>query len=284
MGLIINTNVASLVAQQNLNVSNSQLKLNVQRLSSGYRVNSASDDAAGLARADQLRANSRGLQAALRNSNDGVSALEIADKSAEQITLILTRMNELAILAAQGTLDTVERGYYDVEWKQLQEEINRISNVTEFDGKKLLNANLQIDLQIGFRNVAANDRLQMSMANLLGSTLGVEGLTTIGGSLSLVAISTQAKAQDAIDFVKNAIKTINDTRARFGAYTNRLQATVSNLQVTFTNFQAAESRIRDVDFANETASFTKNQILVQSGVSVLAQANSLPQAALTLLR
>ena len=275
MGLIINTNIASLIAQQNLTLSNKQLKLSVQRLSSGYRVNTAADDAAGMARASLLRSNSRGIQAALRNSNDGISALEISDQSAAKIGDILTRMNELAVSASQGTLDTETRGYYHLEWAELVKEIDRIANVTEFDGKKLLASGLTIDIQIGFRS-STDDRLTMTMGKMIASALGLNA--------TAAGISALTKAQSAMDIIKSAIKTINGTRARFGAFTNRLDATISNLQVTFTNIQAAESRIRDADFAHETALFTKNQILVQSGVSVLAQANTLPQAALTLLQ
>ncbi len=275
MGLVINTNIASLIAQQNLNISNKQLKLSVQRLSSGYRVNSAADDAAGMARASLLRSNSRGIQAALRNSNDGISALEIADQSSAKIGDILTRMNELAVSASQGTLDTETRGYYHLEWAELVKEIDRIANVTEFDGKKLLASGITVDIQIGFRS-SADDRLTMTMGKMIASTLGLNA--------TAAGLSALTRAQSAMGLIKTAIKSINGTRARFGAFTNRLDATISNLQVTFTNIQAAESRIRDADFAHETALFTKNQILVQSGVSVLAQANTLPQAALTLLQ
>ncbi len=275
MGLVINTNIASLVAQQNLNISNKQLKLNVQRMSSGYRVNSAADDAAGMARASLLRSNARGIQAALRNSNDGISALEIADQSAAKIGDILSRMNELAVSASQGTLDAETRGYYHLEWAELVKEIDRIANVTEFDGKKLLASGITVDIQIGFRS-SADDRLRMTMGKMIASALGLNA--------TAAGLSALTRAQSAMDIIKSAIKSINGTRARFGAFTNRLDATISNLQVTFTNIQAAESRIRDADFAHETALFTKNQILVQSGVSVLAQANTLPQSALTLLQ
>ncbi len=275
MPLIINTNIASLIAQRNLSVSNANLQVSVQRLSSGYRVNSAADDAAGLARADQLRSYSRMIQAAMRNINDGVSAMEITDKAAEQITNILTRMGELAASAAQGTLDNATRSYYNNEYNQLRSEIQRIAQTTEFGGKKLLNGSVtSLTLFIGFKNTT-NDELGISLATL---TIGTNGL-----NISADALTSIAAAKSALDTISAALKTVNDARSIYGASTNRLQAALSNLQVTFTNFQAAESRIRDADFAFETAMFTRNQILVQAGVSVLAQANFLPQTVLSLL-
>jgi flagellin len=385
MGLTINTNLSSLVAQQNLQVSSNQLKVNVQRLSSGFRVNSAADDAAGLARADQLKAQSVAVQAAIRNSNDGISALEIMDKSAEKITDLLVRMNDLAASSAQGTLDATTRGYYSGEFDALLEEINRIATVTEFGNAPLLDGSTAtLDLQIGFRGTV-DDRLTIATADFfsegqiqasnyialtpavtdiaggapgdifeftydgatytldmsvpttldqlvtdinaaVGATVAstqesapgsgnwrlvltsgingsagdftgitndtlMAGLGTANGQASsdaftgitFGAISTQGGAQTALGTLETALATVNTARASFGANTNRLSTTISNLQVTFTNFQAAESRIRDADFAMETASFTRNQILVQSGVAVLAQANTLPESALSLL-
>ncbi len=275
MALIINTNISSLIAQQNLSVTSSQLKVSVQRLSSGFRVNSSADDAAGLARADQLRGQTRMIQASMRNINDGVSAMEISDKAAEQITNIVTRMSELAASSAQGTLDSGTRSYYSDEYDKLLSEIDRIANTTEFGGFKLLNGSTSaLTMYIGFKNTS-NDQLSVSLMSL----------TTVSGlQLSSGILATQTGALSAIDTISTALKAINDARAVYGASTNRLSAALSNLQVTFTNYQAAESRIRDADFAYETAQYTKNQIMVQAGTSVLAQANTLPQSALTLLR
>ena len=276
MSLVINTNVTALIAQQNLAVSNSQMKVSVQRLSSGYRINSAADDAAGLGRADQLRSQSRMIQASIRNINDGVSAMEIADKAAEQITNIVTRMGELAASSAQGTLDSTNRSYYSDEYNKLISEIDRISNTTEFGGFKLINGDTAaLTMFIGFKN-SDNDQLSISL-NVL--TSGASGLNLVSG-----AISTQAGALSALDSVSAALKTINDARAIYGASTNRLSSALNNLQVTYTNYQAAESRIRDADFAYETAQYTKNQIMVQAGTSVLAQANQSSQNVLSLLR
>jgi len=275
MSLAINTNIASLIAQQNLSVSSSQLKVSVQRLSSGFRVNSSADDAAGLARADQLRGQSRMIQASMRNINDGVSAMEISDKAGEQITNIVTRMSELAASSAQGTLDSGTRSYYSNEYDKLLSEIDRIANTTEFGGFKLLNGTTSaLTMYIGFKNTS-NDQLSVSLQALT---------STSGLGLSAGILATQTGALSAIDAISTALKAINDARAVYGASTNRLSAALSNLQVTFTNYQAAESRIRDADFAYETAQYTKNQIMVQAGTSVLAQANTLPQSALSLLR
>ncbi len=275
MSLVINTNIASLVAQQNLSTSNSQLKTSVQRLSSGYRVNSSADDAAGLARADQLKSQTRMIQAAMRNTNDGMSAMEVSDKAAEQITNIITRMGELAASAAQGTLDSTTRGYYSDEYNKLISEIDRIAQTTEFGGTKLINGSAtSITMHIGFKS-STNDTLAVSLAALTTDT----GLAILSG-----ALATVTGALTALGTISAALKSVNDARAVYGASSNRLGAALNNLQVTFTNYQAAESRIRDADFAYETAIYTKNQIMVQAGTSVLAQANTLPQQALSLLR
>ena len=280
MSLVINTNIASLLAQQNLSISNAQLKISVQRLSSGHRVNSSADDAAGLARADQLRSQSRMIQAAMRNVNDGISAMEISDKAAEQVTNIITRMGELAASAAQGTLDSNTRGFYSDEYDKLIKEIDRIAQTTEFGGHKLLNGSLtSLTMFIGFKN-STNNQLSVSLIAL--TSAGATG--NIGLSLHSKALTSVTAALSALDAVSVALNRVNSARAIYGATTNRLKVAISNLQVTFTNFQAAESRIRDADFAFETAVFTRNQIMVQSGISVLAQANTLPQSALQLLR
>ncbi|MFQ5479850.1 MAG: flagellin [Thermodesulfobacteriota bacterium] len=280
MALTINTNIASLLAQQNISSSNAMLKISVQRLSSGHRVNSSADDAAGLARADQLRSQSRMIQAAMRNVNDGVSAMEISDKAAEQVTSIITRMGELAASAAQGTLDSNARTFFKDEYDKLISEIDRIAGTTEFGGFKLLNGSISsLTMFIGFKNSVDN---QLSVSLVALTSAGATG--NVGLSLSAGALSSVTGALNALDAVSVALNRINSARAVYGATTNRLNVALQNLQVTFTNFQAAESRVRDADFASETATFTKNQIMVQAGISVLAQANTLPQSALQLLR
>jgi len=389
MSLAIKTNPAALIAQMNLSSSNSRMKVSVQRLSSGFRVNSAADDAAGLGRADQLRSQSRMIQASIRNINDGVSALEVADKASEQISNIVTRLGELAATAAQGALDATSRSYCNDEYNKLILEIDRIANTTEFGGYKLLNGDTTaLTMHIGFRN-SSDDQLSVSMNTLLSAgstpTIAHEMLSeqtvpnpgddiasilngrfsftvgggppqtvgwiwnmqldelvsninnfTTGATASAVDVGggnyalkltsdtpgtgndivitrndttlqnfTQTPAQDgtppglglssnaltsiagalgALDAVSAALKRVNDARAVYGASTNRLSASLSNLLATHTNYQAAESRIRDADFAFESAQYTRNQIIVQAGTSVLSQANSLPQNVLTLLR
>jgi len=274
MSLVINTNVSALIAQQNLATSNSSLKTSVQRLSSGFRVNSSADDAAGLARADLLKSQSRIIQASIRNANDAVSAMEISDKAAEQITNLVTRMGELAASSAQGTLDATNRAYYSDEYDKLVSEINRIAGTTEFGGFKLIDGSTAaLTMYIGFKNTA-NDKLSVTLNALTTGTLGV----------AAGDIATMTAALNALASISGALNTVNAARAVYGASTNRLSTAMSNLQVTYTNYQAAESRIRDADFAFETAIYTKNQIMVQAGTSVLAQANTLPQNALSLLR
>ena len=274
MSLVINTNVSALIAQQNLATSNDQLKTSVQRLSSGFRVNSSADDAAGLARADLLKSQSRIIQASIRNANDAVSAMEISDKAAEQVTNLVTRMGELAASAAQGTLDSTNRAYYSDEYDKLVSEINRIAGVTEFGGFKLIDGSTTaLTMYIGFKNTS-NDKLSVTLNALTTGTLG----------LAAGDIASMTAALNALASISGALNTVNAARAIYGASTNRLSTAMNNLQVTYTNYQAAESRIRDADFAFETAVYTKNQIMVQAGTSVLAQANTLPQNALSLLR
>ena len=274
MSLVINTNVSALIAQQNLATTSDQLRTSVQRLSSGFRVNSSADDAAGLARADLLKSQSRIIQASIRNANDAVSAMEISDKAAEQVTNLVTRMGELAASAAQGTLDATNRAYYSDEYDKLVSEINRIAGVTEFGGFKLIDGSTaSLTMYIGFKNTA-NDKLSVTLNALTTGTLG----------LAAGDIASMTAALNALASISGALNTVNAARAIYGASTNRLSTAMNNLQVTYTNYQAAESRIRDADFAFETAVYTKNQIMVQAGTSVLAQANTLPQNALSLLR
>jgi flagellin len=279
MALIINTNVASLIAQQNLSRSSSLLNISIQRLSSGLRINTAADDAAGLARADQLRSQSKMIGVAMRNANDGISAMEISDKTAEQITNVLTRMSELAASAAQGTLDTNTRNYYKDEYDKLVDEIERIAQTTEFGGIKLLNGSVSsITMFIGFKS-SSDNQLSISLVRL-----DVASVAGFGLDLSAGILTDVSGALLAIAALSTALTTVNDARAIYGASSNRLSITLANLMVTQTNFMAAESRVRDADFALETALFTRNQIMVQAGTSILAQANTLPQNALTLLR
>ncbi len=274
MAININTNLNALIAGSNIKNVNNQLKVNLTRLSTGLRVNSAADDAAGLARANQLSAQSRGIQSALRNTNDGTSALEVADSGASQIGDILARMKELAISGANGLVSDEGRAAIDAEFGQLREELDRIAGTTEFDGKKLLDGSTPtISLQVGF-NSGLGDKLDVEFSDLSSGTLS--------GGLA-AGIGTQELAQSAIDDIDAAISKVNEARTSFGAISNRIGVVVENLNAANVNYQAAESRIRDLDYASETANLTRNSILEQASIAIQAQANLQPQSALKLL-
>jgi flagellin len=280
MSLIINTNLASLNAQRNLAVNQEELDRSVQRLSSGLRINVAADDAAGLSISERLRAFTRGINQAVRNSQDGISLTQTAEGGLTQIGRILTRMRELAVQAANATVDGTARAALDAEYQQLISEITRIVNVTEFGGVRLLDGALSAvgpgTLQVGFRN-SEHDRINVTIATTTTATLSVTG--TVASSIAAIG-----NAQSALPFLDSAIAIVAGRRGDLGAVQNRLGTTIANLRVAAENFTAADSRIRDADFAAETAIFTRNQILVQAATAILAQANIIPQNALTLLR
>jgi flagellin len=275
MALIVNNNIASINAQRNLGLSTSQLEGSVARLSSGLRITRAADDAAGLGISETLRAQVRSINQAVRNANDGISLLQIADGGAANIGNLLARMRELAAQSASGILGANERSFLDQEFVALRSEIERISSVTEFNNVKLLSGseNDALSMQIGFRS-SANDTLTLSLNDLDTNTL----------SLTTVNVSTSGNAVSALANIDNAISAVASARANIGSLQNRLDAAVQNLQVASENVTAAESRIRDADIAFETAKFVRNQILVSAGTSILAQANTLPQQALALLQ
>ena len=279
MALTVNTNIASLIAQKNLNNTNNTLTKSVERLSTGLRINRAADDAAGLALSTTLKAQIRSIYQASRNANDAVSLLQTAESGLGEMSNITLRMRELAEQAANEVLGDTERGYLNDEYLALKSEIDRISDVTEFAGKKLLDGSISgsgVNFQIGFQNTA-NDRLNVAMADTDAEALG---LNTSGAA----DISSAESAQSALSVIDaSAIAVLSDRRGDIGAVQNRLEYTISNLAAAAENFSAANSRIEDADFAAETAIYVKNQILVQAGTAVLAQANILPQAALTLL-
>jgi flagellin len=274
------TNVASLEAQRNLATTQNALAKSIGRLSSGMRINSASDDAAGLGISESLKADISSMSQAQRNSNDGISMSQVAEGGMNQMQGIVSRMRELAVQSANQTLGATERGYIQTEFSQLGQEIDRISNVTDFAGQKLLDgsASAGLTLQVGINNTA-NDRLTFKITKLATTTLGSTSLHV--GSASL---STATNAQKAIGVFDKAIQQLSSARASVGASQNRLNVTVSNLSVAQENLSAAQSRITDVDVASETASLTKAQILSQAGLAVLAQANKMPQSALSLLQ
>ena len=274
------TNVASLNAQRNLSTTQMALSQSIGRLSSGMRINSAADDAAGLGISENLKADIKSLAQAQRNSNDGISMSQVAEGGMNQMQGIVSRMRELSVQSANQTLGSNERGYIQTEFKQLSSEIDRISNVTDFAGQKLLDgsASAGLTIQVGINNTA-NDRLSFTVTKLATTTLGSTSLHV--GSASL---STATNAQAAIGVFDKAIQQLSSARAGVGATQNRLNVTISNLSVQQENLSAAQSRISDVDVASETASLTKSQILSQAGLAVLAQANKMPQSALSLLQ
>jgi len=280
MTISVLTNVTSLNAQRNLNSTQNALAASIGRLSSGMRINSASDDAAGLGISENLSANIRSMAQAQRNANDGISMSQVAEGSMNDMQGIVSRMRELSVQSSNSTLGNTERGYIQTEFTQLSSEINRISAVTDFNGQKLLDgsASAGLTFQIGIQNTT-NDRLSMSITKLTTSTLGSTSLHIASASLS-----TATNAQLAIGAFDKAIQQLSQARAKVGATQNRMTVTVSNLSVTQENLSAANSRIRDVDVAAESSSLTKSQILSQAGLAVLAQANSLPQSALKLLQ
>ena len=274
MAISVLTNVTSMLAQSNLGRATSGLSDSMSRLSSGLRVRSAADDAAGLAISEDFKAKIRGLNQARRNANDGVSLAQTADGSLKEIGGMLNRMRELAVQSATGTINTSQRGYLNDEFTQLRSEIDRIAATTEFNGVSLLNGGSAsgIDFQVGAGNTT-NDRLTLSLATATSAAL----------SVSTNTISTASKALSTISMLDDAITAVSSRRGTTGAMQNRLSVTMSNLDTYSTNLEAANSRIVDVDVASETARLTKQQILVQAGASMLAQANQGPQIALSLI-
>jgi flagellin len=276
MGLRINTNTASLNAQRNLMGTKLGLDKSLERLSSGYRINRAGDDAAGLAISENLRAQIRGLKQASRNAQDGVSLVQVAEGGLNEVSSILIRLRELAVQAASDTIGPVERQFLNVEYDQLVSEVDRIADGTEFNGTQLLSGTGSIlDFQVGTRNDPNIDRLSFdaSKADANSAALGV----------NLTSVADKASAQNSLSAIDSAIVSVSAMRADFGAIQNRLQSTIGNLAVSVENMSAANSRIRDVDVAEETAELTRNNILLNAGTSVLAQANQTANTALTLL-
>ncbi len=271
----VRTNVTSLFAQSNLGKANVGLSAAMGRLSSGLRVQSAADDAAGLAISEDFKAKIRSLGQAKRNANDGVSLIQTADGALKEVGSMLGRMRELAVQSSNGTLNTAQRGFLNDEFTELQTEIDRIVATTEFNGVDLVNGDQStgIDFQVGV-GTTANDQITVSIATTYTSALGIDA----------DVLTTVAASQTAITNIDSAISDVSSRRATLGAAQNRLTVTMSNLDTYKTNLSAANSRIVDVDVAAETANLTKHQILVQAGAAMLAQANQGPQIALSLLR
>ncbi|HJL16803.1 MAG TPA: flagellin [Sandaracinaceae bacterium LLY-WYZ-13_1] len=284
MAITINTNIASLNAQRNLNATQHRLQGNFGRLSTGLRINQASDDAAGLGISEKLKSQIRSMSQAERNAQDGVSLLQTAEGAMNEVSGILTRMRELAVQSATDTVGATERGFINQEVSALQEELDRIAEVTEFNGAKLLDGSTTgttFNFQVGI-GATTNDQIAATIKGTKAADLGI----VTGGAVSSVAgidVSTATGATNALATIDAAINDVSSRRADIGSVQNRLQVTIANLGTARENLSAANSRIRDVDVAQETADMTRNNILMQAGTSVLAQANQAPQVALSLL-
>jgi flagellin len=277
MGLRINTNVASINAQRALRETRLALNKSLERLSSGSRINRAGDDAAGLAISENLKAQIRGTKQAERNAQDGISMVQVAEGGLTEISNIMIRLRELAVQAASDTIGPSERRFLNVEYTALLNEVDRISNATEFNRVPLLNgAGGIIDIQVGTGNNPNIDRITFdpSATNVSSTALG----------LNLTNVLDKNAAQSSLSFIDKAIQGVSSIRADFGAMQNRLQSTINNAAISVENLSAANSRIRDTDMAEETAELTKQNILQQAGVSVLAQANNSGSGALELLK
>jgi len=285
MSINIRTNIPSLAAQRNLAQSSARLQTAFERLSSGLRINRARDDAAGLAIAESLKADARIATVGIRNASDGVSIISIADQAIGQIGGVLTRLAELAEQSANGVYGNVQRSALQNEFTALTQEMERIALTTEFNGLKLLSGNSEIVFQVGF------DGTSLSQVSFSGvqATLQALGLASAGSSTMIYSISgattdaSQTAARLALDAINQAITSVTRNRGTLGAAEARLEVAVNNLRVARENFKAAESRIRDVDVAAESAELTRLNILQQAGAAVLAQANAQPQLALQLL-
>ena len=276
MGLRINTNVSSIAAQRSLSVNGRESESNLAKLSSGTRITKAADDAAGLAISEKMKANIRSLKQADRNANDGISMVQTAEGGLNESSAILTRMRELAVQTSSDTVGDVERGMSNMEYQNLKLELDRISQVTEFNGKKLLNGEGdKYDFQIGANNDDFQDRISFDAKQVNSglSSLGVDELD----------VSTKESSQQSLASLDSAIEKVSGSRAFLGGIQNRLVSTSNNLQVNVENLSAANSRIRDVDYAEATATKAKNDILGSAGTSVLAQANMSGQSALKLI-
>lgn len=275
MALTVNTNMASVDAINQLSSSTRKLAGSFERVASGLRINKAADDAAGLGVAENLDAASRSARQAMRNTNDGISLLNTAEGATGEVANILKRMRELAIQSASDTLDTDERQYIQDEFTELVGEVSRISAVTEFNGVQLTNTNTTLSVQVGINNTS-NDRISISMGDLRATVLGIDT-----GSVNL---STVTGAQSAIAIFDTALDSVNSYRSGYGSAQNRLETALRNVEIYVENITAAESRIRDADYAYETAEMAKHQILQQAGISVLSQAKAINQGVLSLIQ
>ena len=276
MGLRINTNLSALASMRTLSNTKHALDGSLERLASGNRINRAGDDAAGLAISENLRAQVRGLRQAKRNAQDGVSLIQVTEGGLNEISNMIVRLRELAIQAASDTLGDKERSFTDREFQALKSEIQRVADSTNFNGNPLLNGRAGIfEFQVGIHNNPVSDRIVYNAEN---ANVSLESLGMVGES-----VSTKIGAQTTLSVLDDALMRVNSVRADLGAVQNRMQSTINSLAISDENLSAANSRIRDADLAQEVSEMTKNNILMQAGVSVLGQANQSSQAALKLL-
>ena len=275
MGLRVNTNVASINAQRNLSSVTDRLSGNYRKLSTGLRISTAADDAAGLAISERLRSQVRSLEQAKRNANDGISFVQTAEGALNEVSSILVRLRELAIQSSNGSVSGQDKDTLNEEFTSLVAEVNRIGSSTEFNGIKLLDgSSSSVDFQVGFGTTSGIDTLAVNLSPALSTSLSLQSLDIGSGGTTTTALNN----------IDSAINAISSLRGSLGAIQNRLGSTINNLAIQVENLSAAESRIRDVDVAYETAQLTRNNILQQASISVLSQANSQPQSALSLLR
>ncbi len=283
---VVNTNLMSINTQRSLSKTSSMLATAMERLSSGLRVNSAKDDAAGMSIAERMNSQIRGMTVGIRNANDGVSMAQTAEGAITELQGMLQRMRDLTVQSMNATNTTSDRTDLNTEFQQLKQELGRIIGNTEFNGKKILNTSgTSYQFQVG-PNTASNNRITVSLANLSGVTsTGIGSIMAAGMTLATsTAASAVARGNSVLAVIDKDIGVLNNLRGRLGAAQNRFTATISNLQSSIENQSAARSRIMDADFAAETANLSRAQILQQAGTAMLAQANQVPQNVLGLLR
>jgi len=275
MSMTVRTNVASMMAAGSLGRTNKALTQSLSRISSGLRISSAADDAAGLGVATNLETSVVSTRQAMRNTNDGISIIQTAEGAANEVTDILQRMRELAVQSASETLDDDERSYINDEFTELSEEVSRIANVTEFNGVSLANnTSTSLDVQVGIQN-ASTSRITIDLGDLRATSLGV--------ATSNVSLANVTSAQEALDNIDTAIDSVNSYRSDFGSVQNRLDSALNNSQVYMEALSSAQSSIMDADFAEETSNLTKLQIMQQAGVASLSQAKNINQSVISLL-
>ena len=272
MSMYINTNVAAINSHRNLGMNNTSMGKTMEKLSSGFRINRAADDAAGLAISEKMRFQINGYNQAMRNAQDGISMLQTAEGALTEVHSMLQRINTLATQAKNGTLEDADRTKINLEVQQLLSEIGNIATTTKFNGIQMLNGTTSsVEFQVGFENTT-------TITASFGS-----GVTTTALGIATITVGSITAAASAMAAVQSAISTVSTRRANFGAVQNRLEHTINNLGVNSENLSASESRIRNADMAKEMTDFTRNQILVQAGTAMLAQANAVPQNVLRLL-